>query len=42
VNPPESIRRTFFHTQLDSVISAARLRRPAGAFPAAIAPVRLS
>src|SRR3984893_18513907 len=26
VNPPESIRRTFFHTQLDSVISAARLR----------------
>jgi hypothetical protein len=25
VNPPESIRRTFFHTQHDSVISAARL-----------------
>jgi hypothetical protein len=28
VNPPESIRRTSFHTQHDSVISAARLTSP--------------
>ena len=27
MNPPESIRRTFFHTQHDSVISATRLTK---------------